>query len=344
LFGNIDTWLIWNLTGGVNGGSHVTDVTNASRTMLMDLAKLEWDDEILELLNIPGSMLPEIRPSVDRNSYGKAVLKGVAGKNTPVCGDLGDQQAALFGQTCFDEGSAKNTYGTGCFLLLNTGRNIVESKSGLLTTVAYGMDKQATYALEGSIAITGAAVQWLRDQLGIINKASDIEELALKVNDNGGVYFVPAFVGLFSPYWDTTARGTIVGLTRGSSKAHLARAVLEAIAFQSLDAFQAMEKDSGIKLKSLRVDGGASKNDLLMQIQANLLNIECIRPKIEETTALGAAYAAGLATSYWDNIDELREKWTVDKRYIPSIDETVRSNLIKNWKRAVDRAKGWLID
>ncbi|MHA1169855.1 MAG: glycerol kinase GlpK [Candidatus Hodarchaeales archaeon] len=344
LFGNIDTWLIWNLTGGVNGGSHVTDVTNASRTMLMDLAKLEWDDEILELLNIPGSMLPEIRPSVDRNSYGKAVLKGVAGKNTPVCGDLGDQQAALFGQTCFDEGSAKNTYGTGCFLLLNTGRNIVESKSGLLTTVAYGMDKQATYALEGSIAITGAAVQWLRDQLGIINKASDIEELALKVNDNGGVYFVPAFVGLFSPYWDTTARGTIVGLTRGSSKAHLARAVLEAIAFQSLDAFQAMEKDSGIKLKSLRVDGGASKNDLLMQIQANLLNIECIRPKIEETTALGAAYAAGLATSYWDNIDELRGKWTVDKRYIPSIDETVRSNLIKNWKRAVDRAKGWLID
>ncbi|MFW9994738.1 MAG: glycerol kinase GlpK [Candidatus Odinarchaeota archaeon] len=343
LFGNIDSWLIWNLTGGTDGGSHVTDVTNASRTMLMDLGKLQWDDELLDLLGIPVSMLPEIRPSVDRNYYGEVKLKGFDG-NVPVCGDLGDQQAALFGQTCFDAGSAKNTYGTGCFLLLNTGDEIVSSESGLITTAAYGIGNKVTYALEGSIAITGAAIQWLRDQLQIIDSAPDSEKLARQVDDNGGVYFVPAFVGLFSPYWDPTARGTVVGLTRGSNRAHLTRAVLESIAFQSFDVFNAMEKDSGIKLKSLRVDGGASKNDLLMQIQADLLGIECIRPKIEETTALGAAFAAGLATGYWKNIEELREKWSVDRRYVPTINDQLREKMITEWHRAVEKAKGWLVE
>ncbi|MHA2295128.1 MAG: glycerol kinase GlpK [Candidatus Hodarchaeales archaeon] len=342
-FGNIDSWLIWNLTGGIDGGVHVTDVTNASRTMLMDLNKLQWDQEILDILGIPISMLPEIRPSVDKNYYGKVTIKGLDG-NVPVCGDLGDQQAALFGQTCFDVGNAKNTYGTGCFLLLNTGDELVSSESGLLTTVAYGIGNKVTYALEGSIAITGAAIQWLRDQLQIIDSAMESEKLASQVSDNGGVYFVPAFVGLFSPYWDPTARGTIVGLTRGANKAHITRAVLESIAFQSLDVFKAMEGDSGIALKSLRVDGGASKNDLLMQIQADLLGIECIRPKIEETTALGAAYAAGLATGYWENIDTLREKWSVDKRYIPAIDEILREKMITEWLRAVEKAKGWLVE
>ncbi|UCG01437.1 MAG: glycerol kinase GlpK [Candidatus Heimdallarchaeota archaeon] len=340
IFGNIDTWLIWNLTGGVKGGTHVTDVSNASRTMLMDLRTLDWDDELVEQLKIPKSLLPEIRPSSDPNLYGRTIIKGIDG-NPPISGDLGDQQAALFGQTCFNPGMAKNTYGTGNFLLLNTGDKIVHSDSGLLTTVAYGIGKKTIYALEGSIAISGAAIQWLRDQLKFFSSASKSEELANSVVDNGGVYFVPAFVGLFAPHWDTTARGTLVGLTRGSNRAHITRAVLESIAFQSLDVFKAMEKDSGIKLQSLRVDGGASKNDLLMQIQADLLNIECIRPKIEETTALGAAYSAGLAVGLWD-LNELREKWIVDRVFKPQMDDAKRQGMTYHWNKAIEKAKGWV--
>lgn len=343
IFGNIDTWLIWNLTGGTNEGVHVTDVSNASRTMLMDLRMLNWDDELLEQLGIPKSMLPEIRPSSDPDLYGHAVIKGMDG-NPPIAGDLGDQQAALFGQTCFNPGMAKNTYGTGNFLLLNTGKKIVHSDSGLLTTVAYGIKKETTYALEGSIAISGAAIQWLRDQLQLFSSASESEKLAGSVADNGGVYFVPAFVGLFAPHWDTTARGTLVGLTRGSNRAHITRAVLESIAFQSLDVFRAMETDSSVKLQSLRVDGGASKNNLLMQIQADLLDIECIRPKIEETTALGAVFAAGLAVDFWENIDELREKWVIDRVFYPQMDEKQRQELIYYWNKAIRKAKGWLED
>ncbi|MFW9903823.1 MAG: glycerol kinase GlpK [Candidatus Thorarchaeota archaeon] len=340
LFGNVDTWLIWNLTGGINGGVHVTDVSNASRTMLMDLKTLEWDGELLENLKIPQSILPEIRPSSDSNLYGHVAISGIEG-NPPISGDLGDQQAALFGQTCLDPGMAKNTYGTGNFLLLNTGNKIVHSDSGLLTTVAYGMGKETVYALEGSIAISGAAIQWLRDQLGFFSSASESEALANSVADNGGVYFVPAFVGLFAPHWDTTARGTLVGLTRGSNRAHITRAVLESIAFQSLDVFNAMEKDSGIKLQSLRVDGGASKNNLLMQIQADLLNIECIRPKIEETTALGAAYSAGLAVGLWD-VNELRKKWNIDRTFQPEMDDDQRLEMIFHWNKAIEKAKGWI--
>lgn len=337
LFGNIDSWLIWNLTEG----THITDVSNASRTMLMNLNTLKWDGELCEHLNIPVSMLPTIRPSSDSEIYGEVNLKGIAGK-TSVSGDLGDQQAALFGQTCFDPGNAKNTYGTGNFLLLNTGKKIVSSKSGLLTTVAYGIGNETIYALEGSVAIGGAAIQWLRDALQIISSAPESESLAASVSDNGGVYFVPAFVGLFSPHWDVTARGTLVGLTRGSNRAHITRAVLESIAFQSFDVFNAMETDSGIKLQSLRVDGGASKNNLLMQFQADLLRIECVRPKIEETTALGAAYAAGLAVEFWKNIDELREKWVVDRVFKPQMDEKQRNQMIHYWNKAIEKAKGWL--
>jgi glycerol kinase len=341
LFGNIDTWLIWNLTGGINGGVHVTDVSNASRTMLMNLKKLNWDDEIREQLRIPVSMLPEIRPSCDPETYGQVTLKGILGR-TPVSGDLGDQQAALFGQTCFDVGNAKNTYGTGNFLLLNTGSKIVKSESGLLTTVAYGLGNDIYYALEGSIAVGGAVIQWLRDQLQIISDASESEDLARSVPSNGGVYFVPAFVGLFSPHWDITARGTLVGLTRGSNRGHIARAALESIAFQSHDVFRAMEADSGIKLESLRVDGGASKNNFLVQFQADLLGIECIRPKVEETTALGAAYAAGLAVDFWKNIGELREKWAIDRTFKPQMAEEQRQKMIYFWKKAIIKAKGWI--
>ncbi|MFW9777219.1 MAG: glycerol kinase GlpK [Candidatus Heimdallarchaeota archaeon] len=342
LFGNIDTWIIWNLTGGVTGGSHVTDVSNASRTMLMDLKTLNWDQELCDNMGIPMNMLPEIKPSSDATTYGQTFLSGLSG-NPVVSGNLGDQQAALFGQTCFSPGDAKNTYGTGNFLLLNTGNKIVHSKSGLITTVAYGVgSNEITYALEGSVAITGAAIQWLRDQLQIISDAVESEELARSVPDNGGVYFVPAFVGLFSPYWDTTARGTLVGLTRGSNRAHIARAVLESIAFQSYDVFRAMEEDSGLKLESLRVDGGASKNNLLMQIQADLLGIECIRPKIEETTALGAAFAAGLAIGYWDSLEELRNTWVIDEVFKPKMDSQKRQEMIHFWNKAVSRAKGWV--
>ncbi|MFX0210088.1 MAG: FGGY family carbohydrate kinase, partial [Candidatus Hodarchaeota archaeon] len=330
-----------NLTGGTNGGVHVTDVSNASRTMLMNLKTLDWDDELTEQLLIPRSMLPTIRPSSDPELYGYMDVKGMDG-DSPISGDLGDQQAALFGQTCFDPGNAKNTYGTGNFLLLNTGKKIVHSDSGLLTTVGYGLEKETIYALEGSIAISGAAIQWLRDQLQLFSIASESEKMAASVGDNGGVYFVPAFVGLFAPHWDTTARGTLVGLTRGSNRGHITRAVLESIAFQSLDVFHAMEMDSGIKLKSLRVDGGASKNNLLMQIQADLLNIECIRPKIEETTVLGAVYAAGLAVDFWENIDELREKWEIDRVFKPCMDEERRQELIYYWNKAITKAKGWI--
>ncbi|MHA1443182.1 MAG: glycerol kinase GlpK [Candidatus Hodarchaeales archaeon] len=341
LFGNIDSWLIWNLTGGINGGKHVTDVSNASRTMLMNLKSLKWDENLLEMLKIPSSTLPEIRPSSDSNIYGYANFKH-SSNAIPISGDLGDQQAALFGQTCFDKGDAKNTYGTGNFLLLNTGSRIVKSKSGLLTTVAYGIGNKTTYALEGSIAIGGAAIQWLRDQLTFFTDASESENLAASVKDNGGVYFVPAFVGLFSPHWDVTARGTLIGLTRGSDKAHITRAVLESIAYQSMDVFHAMEADSGVKLSSLRVDGGASRNNLLIQFQADILGIECIRPKIEETTAMGAAYAAGLAIGYWQDLEELRSKWAVNKRFTPSMDEKEREKLLHYWKKAVSRAKGWI--
>ena len=306
LFGNIDTWVIWNLTG-----VHVTDVTNASRTLMMNLNSLDWDDGILKMLNIPKAMLPKIGSSSEIYGSAKGALDGV-----PVSGDLGDQQAALFGQTCFNPGEAKNTYGTGCFMLLNLGELPVPSTSGLLTTVAYKIgDQKAVYALEGSIAITGALVQWLRDNLGLVRNSAEVETLALTVEDNGGIYFVPAFSGLFAPYWRSDARGVIAGLTRYVNKGHIARAVLEATAYQTREVLDAMEKDSGVRLKALKVDGGMVFNELLMQFQADLLNVPVIRPKVAETTALGAAYAAGLAVRFWKNFDELRLNWGRDKEW-----------------------------
>ncbi len=340
LFGNIDTWIIWNLTGGIDGGVHITDYSNASRTMLMNIKTLEWDDELLEILKIPQSILPEIRPSSDSEIYG--YISNANDNGPPVSGDLGDQQAALFGQTCFESGNAKNTYGTGNFLLMNTGNNMVQSKSGLITTVGYGIGKKISYALEGSIAVSGAAIQWLRDQLNFFEKTEESEELASSVTDNGGVYFVPAFVGLFSPHWDVTARGTVLGLTRGSDKAHITRAVLESIAFQSYDVFRAMEVDSKVQLTSLRVDGGASKNNLLMQFQADILGIECVRPKIEETTALGAAFAAGLAVGFWKDLNELKEKWAIDRVFSPKMEEKERTNHLHYWNKAIQKAKAWI--
>src|SRR5512136_2120508 len=311
LFGNIDTWVIWNLTGGVNGGVHVTDVSNASRTMLMNLETLDWDPDMLKVMGIPRAMLPAVKASSE--VYGKM-------GNIPVAGDLGDQQAALFGQTCFSPGEAKNTYGTGCFMLLNTGTKPVQSKNGLLTTLGYKIGNQpAVYALEGSIAITGALVQWLRDNLGMIQKSADVEELAAQVEDSGGIYFVPAFSGLFAPYWRSDARGAIVGMTRYVNKGHLARAVLEATAYQTREVLDAMEKDSGVALKSLKVDGGMVYNELLMQFQADILGVPVTRPKVAETTALGAAYAAGLAVGFWDNLEDLRSNWQVDKTWQPAM-------------------------
>ncbi|MBI5841396.1 MAG: glycerol kinase GlpK [Chloroflexi bacterium] len=333
LFGNIDTWVIWNLTG-----AHVTDVTNASRTLLMDLSTLDWDDEILKLLGIPRAMLPEIRSSSEVYGSAKGALGGV-----PVAGDLGDQQAALFGQTCYSAGEAKNTYGTGCFMLLNTGGKPVPSKSGLLTTLGYKIGKEkAVYALEGSIAITGALVQWLRDNLGLISKSSDIEALAGTVEDNGGVYFVPAFSGLFAPYWRSDARGVIVGMTRYVNKGHIARAALEATAFQTREVLDAMEKDSGVTLTALKVDGGMVFNELLMQFQADILDVPVIRPKIAETTALGAAYAAGLAVGFWKDYDELRANWGRDKEWKPRMEASARDGLYANWKKAVTRTFDWV--
>ena len=334
MFGNIDTWCIWNLTGGV----HVTDVTNASRTMLMNLETLDWDPEILKLMGIPRSMLPAIKAS--SAVYGRAVgdLAGV-----PVAGDLGDQQAALFGQTCFSAGEAKNTYGTGCFMLLNTGTKAVPSKSGLLTTLGYKIgDQPAVYALEGSIAITGALVQWLRDNLGMIKTSPEIEELAKTVDDNGGVYFVPAFSGLFAPYWKSDARGVIAGLTRYVNKGHIARAVLEATAWQTREVLDAMNADSGVPLTALKVDGGMVYNDLLMQFQADVLGVPVIRPKVAETTALGAAYAAGLAVGFWTAVEDLRQNWAKDKEWKPKMDETTRQKDYKLWKKAVTRTFDWV--
>ena len=337
LFGNIDSWLIWNLTGGVNGGVHLTDVTNASRTLLMDLKNLDWDDGLLSILDIPKNILPEIKPSSFH--FGDMVLDG---KVIPITGNLGDQQAALFGQVCFDPGNAKNTYGTGCFMLLNTGDKIIPSKHGLLTTVGYQINNEnPVYCLEGSIAITGALVQWLRDNLGIIQNSKEIEILAATVQDNGGVYFVPAFSGLFAPYWKPDARGLIIGLTSFANKGHLARAALEATAFQTREVLDAMVKDSGVPLMNLKVDGGMVVNDLLMQFQTDILDVPVIRPTVTETTALGAAYAAGLAIGFWKNLDDLRSNWKEDHRWLPQMHENQRDNLYYDWKRAVERSFGW---
>ena len=343
LFGNMDTWLIWNLTGGVDGGAHVTDPTNASRTMLMNLQTLDWDDELLRMLEIPRPMLPTIRPSSDGNAYGYTRLAGTPGGQVPVCGDLGDQQAALFGQACYGKGEAKNTYGTGCFLLLNTGTQIVPSQSGLLTTVGYSLEhSRATYALEGSIAITGAAVQWLRDNLGLIQDAAETEGIARSVEDTGGCYFVPAFSGLFAPYWDMYARGVIVGLTRYVNKAHIVRATLEAICYQTRDVMEAMYRDSGIALTSLKVDGGATVNDFLMQLQADILGVPVVRPTVNETTALGAAYAAGLATGLWSGLEDLRANWGLDRTFEPTWSKDRREEGYSGWKKAVARTRGWV--
>lgn len=342
VFGNIDSWIIWNLTGGSNGGQHITDVTNASRTMLMNLHTLDWDDELLDILTIPRMMLPAIRPSSEPSHYGMTKGNGPFGSKVPVCGNLGDQQAALFGQTCFNAGEAKNTYGTGCFMLLNTGAEPIASKSGLLTTVGYGRPDETVYALEGSIAITGAAVQWLRDNLGIIQSASDTEKIAKGVEDAGGVYFVPAFSGLFAPYWDMDARGIIVGLTRYATHAHIVRATLESICYQTRDVLEAMKLDSGVELTSLKVDGGATVNDFLMQLQADVLGVPVIRPVVHETTALGAAYAAGLATGLWPDLKSLRSNWSVDRIFEPQWTEDKREETYSMWKKAVERSRGWV--
>ena len=339
LFGTIDTFLVWQLTGGVDGGVHLTDVTNASRTQLMNLDTLDWDDELLAMFEVPRAMLPSIRPSSQR--YALARTEPIPG--VPIAGILGDQQAALVGQTCFRVGEAKNTYGTGCFLLLNTGESAVRSTSGLLTTVAYQIGSEAPrYALEGSIAVTGALVQWMRDNLGLIQKSADIETLAQSVPDNGGVYFVPAFSGLYAPHWNDRARGTIVGLTRFANRGHLARAALEATAFQTSEVLQAMEKDSGVSLETLRVDGGMTDNDLLMQCQADIVNRTVVRPAIKETTALGAAFAAGLAIGVFRDADDLRSRWTESRRWHPGMDEETRQRMLQRWSRAVGRSLDWV--
>jgi glycerol kinase len=350
LFGNIDSWIIWNLTG-----VHVTDVTNASRTLLMNLRTLDWDDEILKLLDIPRAMLPEIKSSSEVYGYvnlsdgrvgggvSAAVSRPYTLQGIPVCGDLGDQQAALFGQTCFNVGEAKNTYGTGCFMLLNTGEKPTPSKAGLLTTLGYKIGNQkAVYALEGSIAITGALIQWLRDNLGLIQLSAEVEALASSVEDNGGIYFVPAFSGLYAPYWKSDARGAIVGMTRYVNKGHIARAALEATAYQTCEVLDAMEADSGVKLTALKVDGGMVFNELLMQFQSDILNVPVVRPKVAETTALGAAYAAGLAVGFWNDYDELRANWGIDKEWIPKMDAKLREGLYSGWKKAVTRTFGWV--
>jgi glycerol kinase len=339
MFGNIDTWVIWNLTGGVNGGAHVTDVTNASRTMLMNLETLDWDEEILGIMGVPRAVLPEIRSS--SQVYGEATVNDLQG--VPVSGDLGDQQAALFGQACYSAGEGKNTYGTGCFMLLNTGTSPIQSKSGLLTTLGYKIgDLPAVYALEGSIAITGALVQWLRDNLEFIKTSPEIETLAATVEDNGGVYFVPAFSGLFAPYWKNDARGAIVGLTRYVNKGHIARAALEATAFQTREVMDAMAKDSGVPLTALKVDGGMVFNETLMQFQADILGVPVIRPKVAETTSLGAAYAAGLAVGFWERVDDLRANWGQDKSWRPQMGETDREKTYKMWLKAVTRTFDWV--
>lgn len=338
LFGTVDSWLVWNLTGGPRGGIHVTDVTNASRTLLMNLSTLDWDPDLLSALEIPAEMLPRICPSSAPLGYTTQVVPGV-----PIAGILGDQQAALFGQACFSPGEAKNTYGTGCFLLLNTGNQPVHSAAGLLTTVGYQLGSlPAVYCLEGSIAIAGALVQWLRDNLKLISSSGDIEPLARTVEDNGGAYIVPAFSGLFAPYWRSDARGVVTGLTRFINRGHLARAVLEATAYQTADVVKAMEVDSGVPLSTLKVDGGMVKNDLLMQFQADILNVPVVRPRMTETTALGAAYAAGLAVGYWSGMEELRANWAADRTWQPAMDEEVRRNLYAGWRKAVERTFNWV--
>lgn len=347
LFGTADTWLLWNLTGGTRGGVHVTDVTNASRTMLMNLETLDWDDELLSFFSIPRQMLPQIKPSSSPEPYGTTLATGPAGGEVLLTASLGDQQAAMVGQVCLSAGEAKNTYGTGNFLLLNTGEKIVRSDNGLLTTVCYQFASKdgpakPVYALEGSIAVTGSAIQWLRDQLGIISGAAHSEDLARQVDDNGGMYFVPAFSGLFAPHWRSDARGAIVGLSRFNTNAHLARAALEAICYQSRDVVDAMEADSGVHLEVLKVDGGVTANELCMQIQADVLGVDVVRPVVAETTALGAAYAAGLAVGYWENPDDLRSNWQEDKRWTPTWSDDERAAGHAGWHKAVQRTLDWV--
>ncbi len=343
LFGTVDSWLLWNLTGGPDGGVHVTDVTNASRTMLMDLASLAWDPQLLELFDVPPQMLPAIRESSAATPYGMTARTGPVGAEVPLNAALGDQQAATVGQVCFSQGEAKNTYGTGNFLLLNTGEQIVSSAHGLLTTVAYQFaGAPAVYALEGSIAVTGAAVHWLRDQLGIIAAATDSEALAASVEDSGGIYFVPAFSGLFAPYWRADARGAIVGLSRFNTGAHLARATLEAICYQTRDVVEAMTADSGVVLDVLKVDGGVTANELCMQLQADILGVPVSRPVVAETTALGAAYAAGLGAGFWASTDQLRTHWREDRRWTPSWPEHRRNDGYAGWRKAIERTLDWV--
>ncbi|MCP2031609.1 glycerol kinase [Okibacterium sp. HSC-33S16] len=340
LFGTTDSWVLWNLTGGTDGGVHVTDVTNASRTLFMDLETLQWDDEILSVFNVPKSMLPEIKSSSE--VYGHAHSSSLL-RETPIAGILGDQQAATFGQAAFDTGESKNTYGTGNFLIFNTGEEIVHSKNGLLTTLGYKLgDAKPHYALEGSIAVTGSLIQWLRDNLGIINSAPEVEALARTVEDNGGVYIVPAFSGLFAPYWRPEARGVMVGLTRYVNKGHIARAALEATAFQTREVLDAVNADSGVDLTELKVDGGMVANDALMQFQADILNVPVVRPVVAETTALGAAYAAGLAVGFWENLDDLRGNWQEDKRWEPKMDAEDRDRTLRLWKKAVTKSFDWV--
>jgi glycerol kinase len=343
LFGTPDVWVLWNMTGGVSGGVHITDPTNASRTMLMNLETLDWDDELLGFFGIPRQMLPTIRPSSSPEPYGLTLRDGPMIGAVPVTASLGDQQAAMVGQVCLKPGEAKNTYGTGNFLLLNTGEKIVRSQNGLLTTVCYQFgDAKPVYALEGSIAVTGSAVQWLRDQLGIISGAADSEALASQVEDNGGVYFVPAFSGLFAPYWRSDARGAIVGLSRFNSNAHIARATLEAICYQSRDVVDAMAADSGVRLEVLKVDGGVTLNELCMQIQADVLGVDVVRPQVPETTALGAAYAAGLAVGYWSDPEDLRANWHESRRWTPAWSEEQRAKGYAGWRKAVERTLDWV--
>ena len=339
IFGTMDSWVVWNLTGGPNGGMHVTDVTNASRTQLMNLATLNWDDELLTEFNVPRAVLPTIVPSSE--VYGVAALKSLEG--TPVAGILGDQQAALVGQACLEPGEAKNTYGTGCFMLMNTGSQPVPSTAGLLTTVAYQLGSdEAQYALEGSVAIAGALVQWLRDNLGMISSSAEIETLARGVEDNGDVYFVPAFSGLYAPHWKESARGVIAGLTRYANRSHIARAALEATAYQTREVLEAMERDSHIAISELRADGGMVANNLLMQFQSDILDVPVVRPKVIETTALGAAYAAGLAVGYWSGTEEIRDNWAVDERWSPAMDDEKRNRLYRSWQKAVERSFDWI--
>mgnify|MGYP003429408020 FL=1 len=340
MFGTPDTWLIWNLTGDTRGGVHVTDVTNASRTLLMDLRTLDWSDELLQAFGIPRSMMPEIRSS---SEVVGTVAAPLAARGAPVAGILGDQQAATFGQAAFGEGESKNTYGTGNFLIVNTGTQIVESQHGLVSTVAYRLgDGEAHYALEGSIAVTGSLVQWLRDNLGLFSSSEDVERLAASVDDNGGAYFVPAFSGLFAPYWRSDARGALVGLTRFVNRGHIARAALEATAFQTRAVIDAVQADTGVALRELRVDGGMTKNRLLMQFQADILGVPVVRPRIIETTALGAAYAAGLAVGFWSGLDELREHWAEDRRWEPAMTDDERARLLRMWEKAVSKSLDWV--